>query len=158
MANTRPAWRAPIKKTDGFSRTPVQTEEFKQKRKLQLGLAPKCTAICKSHGFRCKQLALKGTDKCRYHGGMKKALEAEAERLGKPVFRATRSSPARNRALAMLAITTPWPDGLPHRPDLDDLNAVRRGELFEAWFNRATDPETFKHAMRIRPKIMRRPR
>lgn len=158
MARTRPQWRAPIhpNRSASASRTPVQSALFKEKRKLQLvrSNVRLCEAITKA-GTRCGQLALKGSPRCRFHGGMKAALEAEEERLGVPVFQA-RPTAGRNAALLALGMG-PWPEGLPQRADLMGLHPVAKGRLFEAWANRLTDKAAFDHEMTRKRRIWRKP-
>ena len=134
----RPKWRLPLQR--GSLKNPVQSEAFKAARRVILATLPKCTAIARTTGKRCQNPAMRGAHLCHMHGGRHAAERAEAERYGKPIVRLRRPRPA---ALGKLG-AGPWPGGLPHREDLDVLGPKARGVLFEAWYNREMDPETWK--------------
>ena len=136
----RPAWRLPL--VDCSKRAPpVQSAAFKAARLVQLKSVRKCEAIAKSTGRQCGRPAMRGACRCHMHGGRHAAERAESERYGKPIVRLRRPRPA---ALGKLG-AGPWPGGLPHREDLDVLGPKARGVLFEAWYNREMDPETWRH-------------
>jgi hypothetical protein len=153
---TRPRWRLPLDRRGLQGNGPGRHPAFVAAMKYTPFTAPQCEAIAKSTGLKCKMLARRGTDRCHHHGGpagLQKALEAEAERYGKPVI-ADRSRQVRKRALAKLATTMPWPDGLPKRPDLLKLGVIGRGRLFEAWLNRHSAPDVWEYE--LRPRIRNR--
>jgi len=147
VGNHRPKWRLPFV-TDRATSV-YQSPLFKAKR-FNIQNAKKCEAIARTTGKQCGQIALRGSTRCRRHGGLKQALIAEAERHGRPVI-ANRAASIRMKALIDLAITTPWPPALPRLPQFDKMSKVARGRLFEAYFNRETDPETYKHEL-TRPR------
>jgi hypothetical protein len=135
----RPPWRLPL--VDCSRRAPpVQSAAFLAARPTQL-MGDKCEAIARSTGKRCQNPAMRGTCRCRMHGGRYAAERAESERYGKPIVRLRRARP---NALGTLG-AGPWPGGLPHRADLDVLGPKARGVLFEAWYNREMDPDTWRH-------------
>jgi hypothetical protein len=143
----RPAWRLPL--VDCSKRAPpVQSAAFKAARLVQLKSVRKCEATAKSTGKQCGHIAMRGTDRCHMHGGRYAAERAESERMGRPIVRVRRH---RQQSLGTLGAGT-WPGGLPHREDLDVLGPKARGVLFEAWYNRELDPETWKREW-TRPRI-----
>jgi len=138
----RPAWRLPLNRRG--TKNPVQSEAFKRARVTQIQSHPKCQAIARTTGRQCQQPAMRGATRCRCHGGRFKAERAEAERYGQPIVRLRR---ARQKALGTLGATTSWPDGLPAKPEFLLLGPKARGVLYEAWFNRELDPETWKYEL-----------
>ena len=122
---------------------PVQSLAFRASRRhTQFGNdnspVPQCQAIARSTGVRCRRVALRGSKRCKAHGGLLKAAAAEEERFGKPVL--ILRTP-RKKSLAEFGANEPWPAGLPKRADLLALGPWARGRLFEAWSNRLTSPD-----------------
>jgi hypothetical protein len=150
----RPKWRA-ILRNNGHAN--VLSPLFLARRGKVTDW-PRCQAIAKSTGKPCKDVAIRGTDRCYRHkdrSTMKKAEEAEAERYGRPII--VLRNP-RKQALVELGARTPWPEGLPKRPDLLALGPLARGRLFEAWENRLTAPDVYRHELRVRaPRTVARP-
>ena len=142
----RPAWRLPLNRRG--NKQPVQNEAFKKARVMQLPAERQCEAIARSTGRQCQQPAMRGATRCRCHGGTFKAERAEAERYGQPIVRIRRK---RQGSLGKLGATTPWPDGLPRKPEFLVLGPKAKGVLFEAWFNREMDPAAWKHEL-TRPR------
>jgi hypothetical protein len=112
---------------------------------------PRCQATAKHSGKRCGQVALKGARFCHYHGGLKEAEATARARYGDGVVIVRNY---RKQAWIKLATTMPWPEGLPQRPEFLALGVVGRGRLFEAWINRLTDPDTYRHEL-TRPRAKR---
>ena len=142
----RPPWRLPFWK--GSTKHPVQSEAFKAARVVQTIIGRKCEAIAKSTGERCGNIAMRGATRCSMHGGRFAAAKAEEERYGRPIVRIRRT---RQYMLGTLG-AGPWPDGLPRKPEFLVLGPKARGVLFEAWFNRELDPQTWQHEL-TRPRI-----
>jgi hypothetical protein len=137
----RPKWRLPLRPTG--PREPVQSEAFKASWVDAYARQRKCTATCKRTGERCGGIAMRGITTCWKHKNntaLKRAADAEAERYGRPVILLRNS---RNQVLMALGCG-PWPEGLPHRPDLDVLGGLARGRLFEAWANRLMAPDVWE--------------
>jgi hypothetical protein len=133
-----PKWRVPLKRSPRSTGEPARLVG----KRFNIQNAARCEAPTKKYnGRKCNGIALKGTNRCRYHGGYALAKAAAIARYGDKVI--VPGNP-RKKAWVKLATTTPWPEGLPQRPDLLKLGVVARGRLFEAWFNRLTSPEIYR--------------
>jgi len=90
--NNRPHWRLPRHR---YPKTGAERlANFGDKRQVTgsaeaMGV-PRCVAIARTTGERCKGPALQGADRCRMHGGHKKAYAAASKaKPGKPLWRSS---------------------------------------------------------------------
>ena len=92
---------------------------------------------------------MRGAKYCRAHGGLLGAAKAEAERYGRPVM--ILRNP-RKKSLATLGAHAKWPEGMPRRKDFMELGVYAFGRLVEAWENRLTAPDVWRHEL-TRPRV-----
>ena len=146
----RPKWRVPLGHGNPH---PVQSLAFlASRRHTQLGNddspVPKCQAIARSTGQKCRHVALRGSTRCRVHSGLYAAARAEAESFGTPILVLRQP---RKRALEKLG-KGPAPEDFPWRSDFHDLGPLARGRLYEAFENRVMAPDVWRNERRLSPK------
>lgn len=89
--------------------------------------SPKCEAIARNSGKRCRMPAMKYVNKCCYHGGR----TLQARYLGLNTYMRVRERGLATKPSPELLAACPWYDGLPR--------AAKRA-LKAAWEGRATHP------------------
>jgi len=148
--NSRPGWRLPFEVHPSYPA--YQSEAFKAARAIARKAAKRCEGR-RRDGKPCGLYALRGGKFCKRHGGLLGAAAAEAERYGRPVVIVRHP---RKQRLARLGVEMAWPDGIPRRADLLALGPLARGRLFEAWLNRETAPDVWKHELtRLRVRVIK---
>lgn len=99
-----------------------------------------CKSVARSTGERCRRDAVQGCERCGTHGG----LTTIGKRLAKLGYSAATPNRRIRRRLADLGAGEP-PQGFPEA-SLAHLSPLRRGQLFEAFENRAWAPDAWRAA------------
>ena len=97
-----------------------------------------CESVARSTGERCRRDCVQGMARCKAHGGMVR----HAKRLAANGWAPSRPARYIRARLAGLGAGEP-PQGFPEA-SLSHLSPLRRGQLFEAFENRATAPDVWR--------------